>query len=431
MPIKLRPETVEEIRPIIIDFLNSSIVNHGKILDFGPAFKILYNAEELLPKDGPKRQAILDYIGETSILDFMSNSVGLMIEGEKYSEDANPTPLLSVLKCDNVESMADKLLDSFQSLPWTYSATIPLPVAMTDFALKLDPIRDVSPRFRFIHDKAEIERASPPTGFFARQGGLFGLLGMPEQPRACLQFQVDGYVARYGGTETVEEAKRLLRSFLGLALALELFRVGSAPFGSMGRQQIHFRRTAVETEDVSAHSLSDPETALLHKLSYKDSEIEEKIAAMSAIFSDTTKHQSLLRACQWMFSSHVGDDPLTSFVQATVVLEIVLGDKASSNEIGLGTLLANRCAYMIGRTISERAAILKEFKSIYGVRSQIVHSGKHRLTSTEMYYLYRLRWLGRRVIRGEVALAMEEISRDKRAADMNVAAALVEEKSAP
>jgi hypothetical protein len=57
-------------------------------------------------------------------------------------------------------------------------------------------------------------------------------------------------------------------------------------------------------------------------------------------------------------------------------MEILLGDKAASDLMGLGELLRNRCAYLISRNHAEREEILQDFKEIYAVRSHIVHAGK-------------------------------------------------------
>lgn len=91
-------------------------------------------------------------------------------------------------------------------------------------------------------------------------------------------------------------------------------------------------------------------------------------------------------------------------VQTMVVLEILLGEKDRSNELGLGELLRNRCAYLIGKTRDERSKILEEFNSIYAVRSHIVHRGKSRLTPDERVLFHRLRWMCRRVIQEELNL---------------------------
>jgi hypothetical protein len=109
---------------------------------------------------------------------------------------------------------------------------------------------------------------------------------------------------------------------------------------------------------------------------------------------------SLLRHLE----SFGGADEMLSFVQAAVVLEILLGDKAASDVVGLGELLRNRCAYLISRSQAEREQILQDFQRIYAVRSNIVHAGKKRLNMAEWRLFLRLRWICQRVIREEARL---------------------------
>jgi hypothetical protein len=66
----------------------------------------------------------------------------------------------------------------------------------------------------------------------------------------------------------------------------------------------------------------------------------------------------LLLAAQWLFDSCTAEDEILAFVQAVVVLEILLGDETPSEEIGLGALLRNRCAYLIANKVEERARLI-------------------------------------------------------------------------
>jgi Apea-like HEPN len=127
---------------------------------------------------------------------------------------------------------------------------------------------------------------------------------------------------------------------------------------------------------------------------------------MRAVFSGGPKAEPIILASGWLFDSYTGHDELLSCVQAMVVLEILLGDKAASDEIGLGWLLSNRCAYLIGKTQGERDDILRDFAQIYTVRSNIVHQGKPRLTRDELKLFYKLQWLCHRVIQKEIDLLM-------------------------
>jgi len=128
---------------------------------------------------------------------------------------------------------------------------------------------------------------------------------------------------------------------------------------------------------------------------------------ISLAFKHPDKSEQLQLASNWYFDSITNKNDLLAFVQAVVVLEILLGEKAKSDIIGLSELLRNRCAYLISKNLNERNEILSKFKEIYDVRSSIVHEGKNELESTEKESLSYLQGLCAKVIRAEVELLSE------------------------
>jgi hypothetical protein len=86
-----------------------------------------------------------------------------------------------------------------------------------------------------------------------------------------------------------------------------------------------------------------------------------------AVFSSGAKGNPILLAAQWFLESQTGRDELLNYVQAMVVLEILLGDQAMSDDIGVGNLIRNRCAYLIGNTHEQRGRILRNFSEIYRI----------------------------------------------------------------
>ena len=104
---------------------------------------------------------------------------------------------------------------------------------------------------------------------------------------------------------------------------------------------------------------------------------------MTAVFSAGGKAETIALAAEWLLDSYTGRDDRLNYIQSIVVLEVLLGDKAASDEVGLGQLLRNRCAYMLGRNRDDRDSLMKEFYEIYKIRSQIVHRGKARLNFKE------------------------------------------------
>jgi hypothetical protein len=162
--------------------------------------------------------------------------------------------------------------------------------------------------------------------------------------------------------------------------------------------------------------LDEASSKLLNELHFDDMEgkfsssdlkralITELGAAVAKAFAGGHEAERIRLAGRWLFDSYAGGNQLMSFLQAMVVLEILLGDKASSDKIGLGELLRNRCAYLLGSSAEERSQIMSSFNEIYEVRSAIVHRGKSMLRSTERPLFFKLRTFAQRVIRAELQM---------------------------
>jgi hypothetical protein len=112
----------------------------------------------------------------------------------------------------------------------------------------------------------------------------------------------------------------------------------------------------------------------------------------------------LERSSQWYFDSFCGSNPLLQFIQGTIAIEILLGDKSTSEKIGLTELLSNRLSFSIAVNHEERSELIKLFGEIYDTRSKIVHRGQIDLSDTELVQLGCLDWLCGRLIRKELEL---------------------------
>ena len=428
MTIKLRPETRKALEPEIAKFLELTTVTNGNVVNVLSSFSVLWEAESLLPKEGPVRKQLNEYVGEHSLAIFIADELREQVLTGKYEEGKESEPLLKALGIDDPRPLAQELLNALESLPRSYWATLPLPANLSDFVTRLPPVRSFGSSIRLIHESEMMKAVAPANtlGSLMANALLSATWVNPSDAKAALQVQVDGFVPRFGGGETADEAHGRFKSFFGMALAVGLLKTADFPQAQPTRLGMIFHLgDPTASQPVSRIPLTDAETTTISGLSYAGrlsgdrqdmTEAEGRMGDMEIIFSAPEQHQLLLRACRWLFDSHVSEDPLLSFVQATVVLEILLGEKAPSDEVGLSTLLANRCAYMIGASTSERTAIIKHFKALYGTRSQIVHSGKHRLSGSEKVQLHQLRALGRRVICAEMRLAIEEIRRQERRA---------------
>jgi hypothetical protein len=233
---------------------------------------------------------------------------------------------------------------------------------------------------------------------------------------AYLQIRVEGYIAKYQSTEPYIDAVNLVKAFYGLLLALRLIELGgSFPIPSVqSRVFVHRQVENVwQLEDVRSieprHLRTIERLRLLNHDALNSEQrravwLTDRLGKVSAVLRSGDRARSLMLGAQWLFESYCGDDELLQFVQAAVVIEILLGDKAASDLTGLGELLANRCAYLIANSHAERDQVLKDFRQIYALRSKIVQQGHSRLTLNQRTLFGQLRRICNRIIQAEVEL---------------------------
>lgn len=252
----------------------------------------------------------------------------------------------------------------------------------------------------------------------AARAGLFPRSVGVSEDVVYLRADVAGFVPTLGVTRPLEDFSATVRAFYGLGIALRLFRAGSAPPGQVTERPVLVFEAAApdafdfrEPHQFGAEVNRGIDGIRVDPLGNKFTEDQlrriarETLEEIRDVFSaDAEAAEGVLRAAQWLFDSHGGGNQLLSYVQATVALEILLGDKAASDQVGLGELLRNRCAYLIGSSRSQREEILDDFNRIYFTRSRIVHQGKSRLSRSDLRDLSRLRWMCSRVIQEEVKL---------------------------
>jgi Apea-like HEPN len=340
----------------------------------------------------------------------------------EYTAAQEPIALTSLDQYRDFSAASARLIEAFISLPWKYVLSIALPLTIGNllnktakpFALSTT-IRIVSPDETFVKQYP----THPGSNTFLGARLLADILGGEPQwqtTRSYLQIYVDGFIPLFGNTVPLDDSIDHIKSFFGLGLALRLFQVNRS----------HGESPA--TVRVWAHQLIDDQwqyersidldrsvSSLLDSLEPDDFNREfdsgklqtlaaHQLQSIATVFSQGSASRRLLLAAQWLFDSHKGSDERLSFVQAAVVLEILLGDKATSDVVGLGELLRNCCAYLISQSHSQRQQVLDDFRRIYDVRSHIVHAGKKRLNLEEWGLFSKLRWICQRAIQEEVRL---------------------------
>jgi hypothetical protein len=330
--------------------------------------------DAVLPTSGkPKQQ--LDSIFEDDerlrafTIDWISRKLK---DSQIYENGVSGEFLSSLAGFRDSSEIARNIVADFVALPYEYIVSLPLPASFDQLASSITDSKQANPRvhkidedFRAKFRSSDAVSEKEPSPF----DSIFGSVGLPRMPEdgVCLQIDSGGFVDQYGISLTAAHAIEQARSFFGLGLAVALFQVGqqkTTPIFGRVRKQIFVHRVDGESVYLDTAFEIDPEF----------SDFVERIEIVGA--NDKTSEVN------WR-AFYAGSNQLLAFVQAMVALEILLGDKESSDLTGLTELLSNRCAYLLGETQSERHGILQKFRAIYHVRSQIVHSGKSRLSDKE------------------------------------------------
>ena len=142
----------------------------------------------------------------------------------------------------------------------------------------------------------------------------------------------------------------------------------------------------------------------LEEQKIKKGEVENKLAVMidrlrkqlkpiQKLFAPSTDNQEdaerIQAALLWFFDGLANRNKTFSFIQYSTAVEALIGEPGKHNNIR--ERLADRCAYIIGRTSEERTRINEEFTKAYTVRSQIVHRRKTELKAADIAQYDKIR----------------------------------------
>ena len=435
MSLGLEPQCQKRLAEKIAEELPNVNVENRMFLERHSALELL-SSEPVLPQTGPLKDLLKQYISETPIFDFLYGALSRELhQKQKYDPE---TPLMKLTELEGYRdpvSVAQRLVGEFESLPWEYKLSIKLENefgSLFNQAIKEYAVSD-SVKLRTPDDDF-IEKFPLETGIGARDPssfvGALGLLPIPtpqqwDRESTYFQVKVKGFVGKYADSAPLEDATSLLKAFCGIAIALRLFKVRYTYRATPSKAKFFIHRNTEnawlfeEVHELEA-SVSDTFSYLvLHDLEGRLDTKEKKLSWMRrqlqlirCVLSHQEKAHKIILGGQWLFDSYCGRNELLSFVQTMVVVEILLGERAISDLVGLGELLRNRCAYLIGNSHEERERILNDFKEIYEVRSKIVHRGKNRLDINERFLFSRLQWICRRVIQEEVDLLQADVKKN-------------------
>lgn len=435
MAIGLHPECIKRLHEKMPQYLANIRVDNDIFLNYKSTISLLL-LEKMLPETGEVRERINQYIGgELPLFSFTLEAIHRdFFENGTYNSKRKGALLNAFKNYADLGEVAKRIIQDFENLPEAYLISYELPIDIGSKIRETGPKYELNPKMKIASPDESFNTTYPlQSGIRQRDEHLFGsgnlsIIGSERkwnQGTGYLQVETEGFIGQFWETTSLIGVITILKAFIGLSLALRLLKVGEDPraltFGMPIKTYLIVHRKVGEKFEIwDTPELPSDLSETLGKLAIDNLDgrldTQEKIGDwVRTQLSDISlalrnpKAERILSAAEWFLDSYVGKNELLSFIQAMVVVEILLGDKAKSDLVGLEELLANRCAYLIAKSHSKRISVLEDFRKIYEVRSKIVHRGKSRLTFNERELFSKLQWICRRVIREELNL----IAKDK------------------
>lgn len=418
-----------EAKASLIKFLNEKLplirLSGGSFLDTDSVYE-LFGIDKLLNKNKDYSANLEQYIGESPLFRFLSETIYFDVSDTlKYDRTSNG-PLCETPSFSPVNEYAESLIKRFEELPWSYTFSFPLPDVFAGFIPDGENEYVLSHTVRIVRVNEQFNEEFPlisPVELRNERLNPTSLLGImstraPEwKASIAFQTQVKGFVGLYDQSSAYTVASDRFRSFLGLMLALKAIKLSSSyiPHEAKVSLLIHQRFTT-GWQIMRRDKLDDEISRVYNRMEINDLagnivEIDAKSKAMRywirscvPAMQDGGDCERVRLAAGWLFDSMSNSKSLLSFVQAMTTLEILLGEKDDGDEIGLGATIRNRCAFLIAESYEDRKFISNELKKIYRVRSNILHKGKDRLTTSEYGMLNLLRYLCGRAISKELRM---------------------------
>jgi hypothetical protein len=347
MSLDIHPDCQRRLTERLVAVLPRIMVHNGKFLDYDSA-SALNELDSTLPESGKHREALTRFVGEFPFSQFVRGALQIEIYREQpYTEDKNPTPLTATERYRDVAAVAARFVTEFVSLPWKYTLTVALPHDIGNFFRRAVKTYALSTTVRIVtaDDQFAAEYPPPPVPAgplnYLRMATLANLMAGPQNEwdpnKAYLQVQVEGFIPLFGRTTPVEDGIGHIKSFFGLGIAHHLFdpedKYGEPP--TKEDLWIH-RSTGGKWKFESSTDLDRAASSTLYGLAMNKALAKPQPDEQDVAFAKRTLDKiqppfaagapsaRILLASQWHFDSFGGSDEMLSYVQAAVVLEILL-----------------------------------------------------------------------------------------------------------
>lgn len=335
--------------------------------------------------------------------------------------------LSTILGSETTKQLKEQIVAYLRSIPRGYCVCFELPRAQVPGLSCMSLTKDIDLFVVAKDDPLPGVRNSPSmtiTSLFAPSPGL--TVG-----KTYLRFRVPGYANWSLDSSAVALAYSRFRQLLQLAVSMGLLRRDYLP-------RTH-DRSSLSSEVFVYGDPDDPEERLSVALPFSVSDFvatltldeskltvpsgflspdrqpatpDEKIAAIMRLLQDALvlfdaddsdeAGNSIRAALEWGFEAETNQNQTFSFVQACIGIEALLGEELDA-EAGLTRQLADRCAFLLGKTREDRGFIRKLFTDLYRTRSKLVHGKAVRLSDADRRQLIRATGLLENLARVELS----------------------------
>lgn len=101
--------------------------------------------------------------------------------------------------------------------------------------------------------------------------------------------------------------------------------------------------------------------------------------------------RQILRAIKWYGNAVDMADPVLKFINYAIVLEVLLSKQQRDSDRTITDKLAEGASFLLRKKYADRKDMRDIIKNLYGIRSSIVHGGKHFV---EDKYIRQIEWIG-------------------------------------
>lgn len=127
MPIGLHSKCQDRLKQLLVEKLVHIRVDKNVFLNYQSTLG-LASSNKVLPDTGQHHDKLQNYIGEDPLFDFVYETLSRdLYENGTYDPEKTATPLQEFPNYTDLKSVASRLVDDFESLPWSYLISFELP----------------------------------------------------------------------------------------------------------------------------------------------------------------------------------------------------------------------------------------------------------------------------------------------------------------